>query len=178
MDDLNEKTFGNQPRFGKAEREFVFAIARRIVGTPEAADDVAQEAMLLAYAHRTAFRGDSRYRTWLYRIAVTAALGHLRKLKRSRELLGLADDALPVPIDAAASPETQVADRQAAVVAERLLAELDPKYRDVVMMRTELSEAETARRLGITIANVKVRAHRARAQLRCAFERTPLARAA
>jgi RNA polymerase sigma-70 factor (ECF subfamily) len=179
MNDSNEKTSTRvDPTFGRSEREYVYAIARKIVDTPEAADDVAQEAMLLAYRHRDGFRGDSRYRTWLYRIAATAALGHLRKVRRSREQLALADDALPEPIDPASSPEVLVGDREAAEVAERLLAELDPKYRDVVVLRTELTEAETAQRLGLTVANVKVRAHRARAQLRAAFEREPSERAA
>jgi RNA polymerase sigma factor (sigma-70 family) len=85
---------------------------------------------------------------------------------------------MPEPIELEHTPEALVGDREAATVAERLLAELDPKYRDVVVLRTELSEAETAERLGITVANVKVRAHRARAQLRAAFEREPAARAA
>lgn len=172
MDVLNDKS---GIVFGREEREFVYAIARRIVGSPEAADDVAQDAMLLAFTHRDAFRGEARFRTWLYRIAATAALGHLRKVRRSREDLAPNDRGLPEPIEVERTPEALVADREAAVVAEGLLADLDPKYRDVVVLRTELSEAETAARLGITVANVKVRAHRARAQLHAAFERAPLA---
>src|ERR1700749_3039800 len=85
MTDMNVLDEKSGIVFGPAERDFVYAIARRIVGTPEAADDVAQDAMLLAFTHRDAFRGDARFRTWLYRIAATAALGHLRKLRRSRE---------------------------------------------------------------------------------------------
>ena len=95
MNDLDEKPSSAAPHFGAGERAFVYAIARRIVGSPEAAEDVAQDAMLLAYVHRDAFRGDSRFRTWLYRVAATAALGHLRKVKRSREVLNLEDDTLP-----------------------------------------------------------------------------------
>jgi len=173
MNDLNEKSFispTSEIRFGRAEREFVYAIARNIVDTPEAADDVAQEALLLAYRHRDAFRGDSRFRTWLYRIAATSALGYLRKARRSREYLVTKEGVTPEPIDHEHSPERLVGDREAAVVAERLLENLDPKYRDVVVLRTELSEAETAAKLGISVANVKVRAHRARAQLRAAFD--------
>jgi len=167
MNDLDDKSCSHRPVFGAAERAYVYAIAHRIVGS-DAADDIAQDAMLLAYVHRDAFRGESRYRTWLYRIAATAALGYLRKRKRSREQP--VDDAMPAAIDPAASPESQVADREAAIVAARLLETLDPKYRDVVVLRTELSEAQTAERLGISVANVKVRAHRARAQLRSAFD--------
>jgi RNA polymerase sigma-70 factor (ECF subfamily) len=175
MNDLNEKScISTHPeiRFGRAEREFVYAIARKIVDTPEAAEDVAQEALLLAYRHRDAFRGDSRYRTWLYRIASTSALGYLRKARRSREHLVSDESTAPEPVDHEHSPERLVGDREAALVAERLLSDLDPKYRDVVVLRTELSEAETAAKLGISVANVKVRAHRARAQLRAAFDST------
>jgi len=172
-DDLNEKSSispTSEIRFGRAERDFVYAIARKIVDTPEAADDVAQEALLLAYRHRDAFRGDSRFRTWLYRIAATSALGYLRKARRSREYLVTKEGVTPEPIDHDHSPERLVGDREATVVAAKLLADLDPKYRDVVVLRTELSEAETAAKLGISVANVKVRAHRARAQLRAAFD--------
>src|SRR3569623_3829321 len=139
MNELNVKTINaHHPVFGEAERQFVYAVARRIVGT-EAADDIAQEAMLLAYVHRDAFRGDSRYRTWLYRIAATAALGYLRKRKRSRERLATDPAAMPAPLDPAASPETQVAARAAAAVASTLLEALALKYRDVVVLRTEYS---------------------------------------
>jgi RNA polymerase sigma-70 factor (ECF subfamily) len=54
--------------FTEQDRRFVYAVARRIVSDEDAANDVAQDAMLLAYRHRDRFRGDSRYRTWLYRI--------------------------------------------------------------------------------------------------------------
>jgi RNA polymerase sigma-70 factor (ECF subfamily) len=178
MDDLNENSAGFTPQFGAGERAFVYAIARRIVGSPEAAEDVAQDAMLLAYVHRDAFRGDSRFRTWLYRVAATAALGYLRKVKRSREVLNLEDDAVRDLRDASASPEAIVAHREAVAVANQLLADLEPAFRDVVVMRSEYSEADTAKRLGLSIANVKVRAHRARAKLRTAFAQLPVARAA
>jgi RNA polymerase sigma-70 factor (ECF subfamily) len=162
----------NQPRFGTDERNFVYSVARRIVETPDAAEDVAQEAMILAFRHRDAFRGHSRYRTWLYRIAATAALGHLRSAKRSREYLARTDEPAHVDMaDPRDSAETQLADREAAEIATEMIETLDAKYRDVIVLRTELTEVETAERLGITVANVKVRAHRARQQLRDAFER-------
>jgi RNA polymerase sigma-70 factor (ECF subfamily) len=178
MNDLDEKPSSTAPEFGAGERAFVYAIARRIVGSPEAAEDVAQDAMLLAYVHRDAFRGDSRFRTWLYRVASTAALGHLRKVKRSREVLNLEDGTVPALRDPSSSPEAIVAHREAVAIASQLLADLEPAYRDVVVLRSEHTEADTAKRLGITIANVKVRAHRARAKLRTAFEQLPTARAA
>jgi RNA polymerase sigma-70 factor, ECF subfamily len=157
----------NEVTFGAEDRGFVFAVARRIVGSAEDAEDVTQDALLLAYRHRAAFRGDARYRTWLYRIASTTALGHLRRRRRSRELLAPTEDALAAQLpDDAKSPEASVADAEAARVLTSALTQLDPKYRDVMLSRVDATETETAARLGITVANVKIRAHRARKQLR------------
>ena len=153
--------------FGPEDRGFVYAVARRIVGSREDADDVTQEALLLAYRYRDAFRGDSKYRTWLYRIASTTALGLLRKRRRSREEL------TPVPIerpDGARSPEDELAEAESIDLIQRSLRRLAPKYRDVMLARADSSEVETAAKLGISVANVKVRAHRARKQLKQLIE--------
>lgn len=173
MNDLVVNT-STTVELGKPERDFVFAVARRIVDSEDAADDVAQEALLLAHRHRDSFRGDAKYRTWLYRIAATAALGHLRKRRRSRELLARSDEPFAHEVaDPRPSPEAVVADHEATGLARRLIDELDPKYREVLELRVDHSEGETAARLGISVANVKVRAHRARAQLHAAFGRAP-----
>ena len=161
MDDLNVITFRPE------DRGFVYAVARRIVGSSEDAEDVTQEALLLAYRHRNAFRGESRYRTWLYRIASTAALGHLRKLRRSREQLALTDepigDRMP---DDARSPEATVAEREVAGVIRDAVRTLEPKYREVIERRADATESEIAKAMGISVANVKIRAHRARRALK------------
>src|SRR5512143_1034957 len=104
--------------FQQSDRDYVYAVARRIVD-PEAAEDVAQDAMLLAYRHRAEFRGDSHYRTWLYRIAATTAFGYLRRCKRSREL---ATDRLPLDtVDPARSPEVLLGDLEVAAAEVALL---------------------------------------------------------
>jgi RNA polymerase sigma-70 factor, ECF subfamily len=156
--------------FTAADRGFVYAVARRIVGSAEDADDVTQEAMLLAFRHRSAFRGESRYRTWLYRIAATTALGHLRKRGRSREHLAATDAAFARTLVADTTPvDEALEDHENIVRIQQALAKLDPKYRDVMLLRADLSEVETADKLGISVGNVKVRAHRARHQLRVAL---------
>lgn len=154
---------------GADDRRFVYAVARRIVGSANDADDVTQDALLLAFRHRAAFRGEARYRTWLYRIASTTAISFLRRRRRSREQLGQGDAVDALVPDDAKSPEAEIADRDAARLVRRALAELDPKYRDVLLWRTSATERETAARLGISVANVKVRAFRAREQLRGAL---------
>jgi RNA polymerase sigma-70 factor (ECF subfamily) len=154
------------PTFAQTDRDFVYRVACKIVD-PESAEDVAQDAMLLAYRHREAYRGDARYHTWLYRIAATAAFGHLRR-RRQGPGVSRDDDALDRAIDPARSPEALLGDYQQAARALAILEQLAPMYRDVVLLRMSLSEAATAARLGITVANVKVRAHRARRMLQSA----------
>ena len=71
-------------RFEGREREYVYAVAMKYLKDEDEAADVAQDAMLNAYRHRASFRGDSRFTTWLYRVAATTALMHLRKKRRAR----------------------------------------------------------------------------------------------
>lgn len=163
LDDMNVLTEKPSITFGSEDRRFVYSVARRIVHTDEDADDVAQEALLLAHRHIDSFRGESRLRTWLYRIAVTTALGHLRRTKRAHLHVPVADVPLPDP---AKSPESVVADAESDALVRDAVAELEPPYRDVLIARAYASEQEVAECLGISVANVKVRAHRARHQLK------------
>src|SRR4029077_12051264 len=63
-------------------RGFVRSIAMKYVRDEADAEDVTQDAMLLAHRYRASFRGDSRYSTWLYRVTATAALMFLRRQRR------------------------------------------------------------------------------------------------
>ena len=84
----------------KEHSDFVYNVAFRMMGNHEDAEDVAQEAFLSAYRAFDRFRGDSRVRTWLYRITVNAALMRLRKTKLARSLTYTAIDDLESPTGA------------------------------------------------------------------------------
>lgn len=167
MDDMNVLTDNTSTPLGPAERAFVYSVARRIVQNADDADDVAQEALLLAHRNLASFRGESRFRTWLYRIATTTALGHLRRARRRKEHVCVSDVRLADP---AKSAEATVADAEMEALMRKHLARLERPYRDVLIARGEASETEVAACLGISVANVKIRAHRARKQLRDALE--------
>ncbi len=155
-----------QVSFGPEDRGFVYAVARRIVGSPEEADDVTQDTLLTAFRHREAFRGESRYRTWLYRIAFTTAVGHLRRRGRSRETLAANDDGLGYQTpDGTPTAEARLIEAEHAQIVRAAVDRLSAPYRDVLVARSTATEPEVAKQLGITVANVKVRAHRARKQL-------------
>ncbi len=153
--------------FQPDDRAFVYAVARKLVG-PDDAEDVTQDALLLAYRGRDSFRGDARYRTWLYRIALTTALGYLRRRKRARVAPAATEEQLRLfdrMPDPARSPEAETRDGEEVALVARALAQLSPSYRTVLLARIETSEPAVAAQLGITVGNVKIRTHRARRQL-------------
>lgn len=160
---------GRELQFGDAERRFVYAVGRRYVRDEAAADDVAQDAMLLAFRHRGSFRGESHPRTWLHRIAMMTALGYLRRKQRLDARVTGCDPAELAESSAAAVPSAASAleTHELAEQLRRRLGELDEKYAAVLRLRAEdLRDQEIAARLGLTISAVKVRAHRARGMLR------------
>lgn len=161
--------------FAADDRSFVYAIARRIVGGGADADDVTQNTLLLAYRNRASFRGDSNYRTWLYRIAVTTSLSELRRQRRSPlRLVGSerAHAELELHADSARSACAILQEVEEHASVMRALDDLPPMYRAVLTAREGATEEEVAQQLGITVSNVKIRAHRARKQLRDSIERS------
>jgi RNA polymerase sigma-70 factor, ECF subfamily len=171
----------NKIQFTAKEREFVYGVAMKYMKDEEKAHDVTQDALLLAYRHRASFRGDSRFTTWLYRIAATTALMHLRKDRRlplmtSIDAAAANDDGAPAladePRDEASTPEDNWASSEAVAIAGERLAELGDKYGKIFAMRfvEGYSESEIARKLSLNVATVKTRAYRARAHLRRELE--------
>src|SRR3954471_21787889 len=117
-------------------RAYVRSIAMKYVHNEHDAEDVTQEAMLLAFRYRDAFRGDSRYSTWLYRVTATAALMFLRKQRRlSREIpasgTGSTDEDGTPWLERVASPSDMraevIARADLGVVADAV-AKLGSKY--------------------------------------------------
>lgn len=163
-----------KPNLGASERDYIYAVAMKYVKDAEAAEDVTQDALLLAYRHRDSFRGESRYSTWLYRIAASAALMYLRKKRRRAcEVLVYAhNDDDGTILDnygtEASTPDDHVANQEAMELISRSLGELGDKYQRVFWMRyfEGYTETEIASQLDLTLATVKTRAHRARIAIR------------
>jgi len=172
---------GEEPAFEDLVSRYesrVYRLACRLTGNEGDAKDVLQEAFLAAYRGLPGFRADSRFSTWLYRIATNAALMHRRaRARRPTESL---EAFLPrfdgdgrhasEPADLlAASRADELLDRK--LLAEKARAGLDRLpdiYRDAFVLRDleELSTAEVAELLGIDAAAVRQRVHRARLMLR------------
>ena len=158
------------PAVGHDDWRFVQAVARRIVEDADAAADVAQDALLTAFRHRHTFRGDSNYRTWLYRITVTTALTFLRRQQTWRgRMVPMDHEELTVHNGSAPdTPADRLHDAQAAAAMAQEVAALPQAYRQVIELRLAqgCSTEETAQRLGISVPTVKIRTFRARRMLR------------
>ncbi|HEY1817104.1 MAG TPA: sigma-70 family RNA polymerase sigma factor [Kofleriaceae bacterium] len=159
-------------------RAYVRSVAMKYVRDEADAEDVTQEAMLLAHRYRESFRGESRYSTWLYRVTATAALMFLRKQRRlSREIpssQAADDDGTPLLERRASDRDVraEVIARSELGQVEAAVAALGAKYPVVFWKRygEGRTESEISRELGISVAAVKTRAFRGRqAALRAAL---------
>jgi len=132
-----------------------------------------QEAFLKAYEHLSGFQGNSRFYTWLVRIAVNQALMKLRKRRPNQvsidEEVNTGEDLIPREIeDWGPSPEDRYKQTEMSDILSSTIADLDPPFRIVFQLRDieELSTVETAEALGLSVPAVKSRLLRARLKLR------------
>ncbi len=151
----------------------IFRLTRNITGNREDAEDAMQDAFLKAYAHLQDFHGDSRFYTWLVRIAANEALMRLRKRRPNQfsldEPIEGDDDLFPRELeDWGPTPEQRFAQTEMQSILSEVIDRLDPEYRIVFLLRDfeELSTQETAEALGISVSAVKSRLLRARLRLR------------
>jgi RNA polymerase sigma-70 factor (ECF subfamily) len=154
----------------------VYAAALAILRNETDAEDVAQEAMLKAFANLRQFRAEARFSTWLIQITVNEALMRRRR-ERTVVMEGIDDrrdkegESDYAPRDFADWREIPSEALERKEVRQRLaeaLGTLDRKYREVFVLRDmeQLNIQETAEALGISVASVKTRLLRARLMLR------------
>ena len=168
---------GNQRAFEllvKRHQQRVLAFARRYTRVREDAEDVVQQTFQKAFIHLNRFQGKSSFSTWLTRIAINESLMLLRHGRALREIpvedphdQGDAASAMEIP-DASPDPETSYLRRERVQILSETLGNLRPGMREAIELRelAELSTAETARRMGVSVAAVKTRLFHARKKLR------------
>jgi RNA polymerase sigma-70 factor, ECF subfamily len=151
----------------------IFRLAQNITQNKEDAEDAMQEAFLKAFEHLGEFEGNSRFYTWLVRIAVNQALMKLRKRRPNQvsldEEIDTGEEMLTREIeDWGPSPEEKFKQNELGDILNVAIQELDPSFRIVFQLRDieELSTEETADLLGLSIPAVKSRLLRARLKLR------------
>jgi RNA polymerase sigma-70 factor (ECF subfamily) len=156
----------------------IFRLTMNITRNREDAEDAMQDAFLKSYSHLKTFQGDSRFYTWLVRIAANEALMRLRKRRPGQfsldEPIEGDEDLMPRELqDWGPGPEQRFAQTEMREILSSVIDELEPDYRTVFVLRDieELSTEETADALGISVPAVKSRLLRARLKLRQKLDR-------
>ncbi len=157
---------------GRYERK-IFRLTQNITQNREDAEDAMQEAFLKAFQHLGEFQGNSRFYTWLVRIAVNQALMKLRKRRPNvvslDEEIDTGEDMMPREVeDWGPSPQQRYEQTELSEILGKVIGELDSPFRIVFQLRDieEMSTEETAEALGLSVPAVKSRLLRARLKLR------------
>jgi len=168
---------GDTTAFGELVRRYeakIFRLAQHVTQNREDAEDVLQETFMKAYEHLDQFKGDSKFYTWIVRIAVNQALMKLRRRKTDKsvsldETIDTGEDTVVREIAAwGEDPEQRFSRAELGEILDGAIESLDPIYRSVFVLRDieDLSTEETAEALDLSVPAVKSRLLRARLQLR------------
>ena len=168
---------GDALAFGELVRKYegkIFRLAQHVTQNREDAEDVLQETFLKAYEHLDQFQGNSKFYTWIVRIAVNQALMKLRRRKTDKsvsldEAIDTGEDTVVREIAAwDPDPEQRYTQEELREILGSAVDSLAPPYRSVFVLRDveDLSTEETAEALNLSVPAVKSRLLRARLQLR------------
>jgi len=151
----------------------IFRLAQKITRNREDAEEVSQDSFARAFLHLGAFRGDSRFSTWLSRIAINQSLMKLRTRRRRELHFDCSATAEDTPFraevsDGSPTPEQRYSQEELQRILASAMGELPMTVREVLRLRDveEHSTVETAKLLGLSISAVKFRARRGRLILR------------
>lgn len=176
---IGECLNGRSAAYGVLVRRYqdrLYNTVYRLLDHPEDAQDVVQESFIAAYQSLGSFKGDSLFFTWLYRIAMNAAISLKRKKKATVSLdSGSKHDLAINPLDQ--SQDNQPGDamerREEELRLQAALSRLSPEHRAVIVLKDieDLRYEDIADALGVPIGTVRSRLHRARLELREILEK-------
>jgi len=176
-DQLIQATLGgNQEAFGDLVRKYQDRLYNgmvQVTRNPVEAEDVVQEAFVLAFTKLSSFHGKSAFFTWLYRIAYNVAISRLRR-KKPTVSLGSRDESnqLQLPSDAP-PPEHGLQQQEEAKQLMQAMDALSEEHRAILVLREmeELDYEAIGEILDLPIGTVRSRLHRARLQLKEQLEK-------
>jgi RNA polymerase sigma-70 factor (ECF subfamily) len=170
---IRETLAGNSEAFGHLIRKYkdsLYDLACRILGNPEEAEDVLQDALLEAYRHLGGFKHEARFSTWLYSIVLNRVRNRLRRNKTIRwhsldAPRSPREDAPPMEMpDKSPSIPVLTEYKLTLEAVEKAVQTLPLEYRSIFILHymQNMSLQDVANRLGRPIGTVKVYLHRAR----------------
>jgi RNA polymerase sigma-70 factor (ECF subfamily) len=175
---IGESLKGRQAAYGELVRRHqdrLFNTVFRLLDNAEDAQDVVQEAFISAYQSLGSFKGDSLFFTWLYRIAMNAAISMKRRKKAAVSLdSGSKHDLVIDPVDQSVDnqPGDSLQRQEEEQLLQSALNRLSPEHRSVIVLKDidDLKYEDIAVILDVPIGTVRSRLHRARLELRGLLE--------
>jgi RNA polymerase sigma-70 factor (ECF subfamily) len=154
-------------------QEMVINTCYRFVFNHEDAEDLAQDVFVEVFRSLEQFREEAKLSTWIYRIAVTKSLDHLRRLKRKKRfsslkrMIGLADPSEEIAAPANDNPAEALADNERAAILQDALNSLPENQKTAFLLSKQegYSNQEIADILKTSISAVESLVHRAKKNL-------------
>jgi len=175
MEDLSPDVTGRLV----SHREAIHRYIRGIVRDGAVADDLTQETLLRAHQKLATLGDPAKLKPWLYTIATNICRDRFRQAAPSERIGSLEEASADGPgnrrplalTDAGPRLDKVIEQREMSACVRRYLADLPDSYRAVILLHDEagLTNPEIAEMLGVSVATVKIRVHRARAKLRAAL---------
>lgn len=154
-------------------KDKLYNLGYRMLGNPQEAEDIAQEAFLRAYANLNKYNANHKFSTWIYRIATNLCIDRIRKKKADYSLDAEVDgieggdmySRLKAPGD---TPEQEAVRNEARREVQAAIEALPDNYRTAVILKYlhDLSLQEISDILEVPVSTVKTRIHRGREALR------------
>ncbi|MGF7047949.1 RNA polymerase sigma-70 factor (ECF subfamily) [Paenibacillus sp. DS2015] len=176
MEGLADEQLVNEIRQGHSEayrilvdrhKSYIYTLIYRMVENHEATEDLSQEVFVKLYRSIGLFRGDARFTTWLYRLALNVVIDYQRAQRRKPHSV-LIDKVEGWFIDVKEQPEEQLLHKEAQADMLQMLSELPDKYRLILYLYhyKQLSYQEMSDTTGLPIKTLETRLYRGKAMLK------------
>lgn len=144
----------------------IYCLCVRMLGSTHDGEDCAQEAMLRIWQKLPQYRGDAAFSTWVYRVTSSLCMDALRRRKDAQSLEQMQEDGFDAKDDAPTPEQAQQTQEIKAAIAGAVQG-VPEGMRSVFLLRDVhgLSEADTAKALGLSKGTVKSRLARARGRI-------------
>ncbi len=162
---------GDKEAFGRLVERYqdrVFNTLVRVLGSRDDARDIVQDAFVQAFVKLDSFRGDAKFYTWLYRIAMNLALSHRRRRRPTESLDATKDNVGEEPVAQQPTAAQEMIERERAEQLQQALLELNDGHRQILVLREleGFSYETISEILELPVGTVRSRLFRARIQLK------------
>lgn len=167
---IEDSVRGNSAAFGELVRRYqdrLYNAVVHIVGCRVEAEDVVQDAFVQAFVKLSSFKHDSKFYTWLYRIAFNVSISRRRRRRTELSVEFSRETTGDEPVDDEVSPSASLEQEEQRIQLQQAMKLLSDEHRAIIVLRhiEEFSYEEIADVLDIAVGTVRSRLHRARAQL-------------